>query len=40
MNFARNLQKARKKLGLTQAQIADKVGVRQNAISNYEQGVF
>ena len=39
MNFSHNLQQARKKLGLTQAELADKVGVRQNAISNYEQGI-
>lgn len=39
MNFSHNLQQARKKLGLTQAELADRVGVRQNAISNYEQGI-
>lgn len=35
----KNFQQARKKLGLTQADLAKKVGVRQNAISNYEQGI-
>ncbi len=39
MNFAANFKKARKKLGLTQMELAKEIGVAQKAISNYETGL-
>ena len=32
-------KQARERLGFTQAEVANKVGVKQNAISNYEKGI-
>ena len=39
MNFAKNLKQARKNLGLSQAELADKLGMQQGAIANYETGI-
>jgi transcriptional regulator with XRE-family HTH domain len=38
MKFAKNLQHARKKLKLSQQQLADMLGVRQSAVANWEAG--
>lgn len=39
MNLAENIRKFRKARGLTQAQLAEKLGVTQYAITNYERGI-
>ena len=39
MHFAENLKKARTRLGLTQEELAKKIGIAQNAISAYERGL-
>ena len=39
MNFSRNFQQARKKIGLTQSELADKLGVNQSAVANWESGI-
>lgn len=36
--FRRSIQEKRKEKGLTQVQLAEKVGVTENAIQNYEAG--
>lgn len=38
-NFAENLRKAREKAGLSQAEVADAIGVARPTYSNYERGV-
>ncbi len=38
MNFTEKLQKLRKQKGLTQAELAEKVGVSSRSIQNYELG--
>lgn len=38
MTFAETLKKHRKKAGMTQAQLAEKVGLSLGAIGNYESG--
>ena len=38
MIFASNLQGLRRSRGLTQAQLADKIGVKQETVSGYERG--
>ena len=37
--FTQNLRRARKAAGLTQQQLADSMGVMQNAVSNWEHEV-
>lgn len=39
MNFAANFKRARTVLGLTQMDLAKKIGIDQRAISNYETGL-
>lgn len=39
MDFAKNLIEARKKLGISQAELAKKLGIGQSAIANYETGI-
>jgi transcriptional regulator with XRE-family HTH domain len=39
MNFAKNIIVARKKLGISQQELADRLGVRQSTIANYETGI-
>ncbi|GEM_PF-4959763 len=39
MNLAENIRKYRKAAGLTQTQLADKLGITQYAITNYERGI-
>lgn len=38
MNFAENFRRARTELGLSQMELAKKIGIDQKAISNYEAG--
>jgi len=38
MDFARNLKQLRSKLGLTQQELADRLGVGQATIASYEAG--
>lgn len=38
IDFPQNLKTLRKNLGLTQAQLAEKAGLKQNNIRDYEQG--
>jgi len=38
MNFAANFKRARMELGLSQVELAKKIGIDQRAISNYETG--
>lgn len=37
-NFAKNLKELRTEANLTQASLAEKMGVSQRAVSNWEQG--
>lgn len=39
MNFSSNLRKYRLRLGLTQKELAYKLGITQHAVSNYEAGI-
>lgn len=39
MSFASRLRQAREQAGFTQQDLAKKLGVTKNAISNYENGV-
>lgn len=39
MGFAENLERERKRHGLTQEQLAEKLGVSQGVISQYENGI-
>ncbi len=39
MHFAVNFKRARIGLGLTQVELAKKIGIDQRAISNYETGL-
>lgn len=39
MSFAVNLERERKRAGLTQEELAEKLGVKQALISQYENGV-
>ena len=39
MNFAKNLQKARKNLGLSQAELARRLGKVQGAVAMWESGI-
>jgi len=39
MNLAKNLKTARKRLGMTQEELARRIGTKQKAISGYERGV-
>jgi transcriptional regulator with XRE-family HTH domain len=38
MNFAKNLRQARKKLGISQSTLAERIGVRQSTIGMWEIG--
>lgn len=38
MNFAANFKRARMELGLSQMELAKKIGIDQRAISDYERG--
>jgi DNA-binding XRE family transcriptional regulator len=40
MNSSRELTRLRKRLGLTQKQVADSVGVTDQTVSNWEAGRF
>jgi DNA-binding XRE family transcriptional regulator len=40
MNSGRELMRLRKRLGLTQKQVADAVGVTDQSVSNWEAGRF
>jgi DNA-binding XRE family transcriptional regulator len=40
MNSSRELMRLRKRLGLTQKQVADAVGVTDQSVSNWEAGRF
>ena len=40
MNSSRELMRLRKRLGLTQKQVADAVGVTDQTVSNWEAGRF
>jgi DNA-binding XRE family transcriptional regulator len=40
MNSGRELMRLRKRLGLTQKQVADAVGVTDQTVSNWEAGRF
>ncbi len=39
MSFAENFRNARKKAGLTQRQVADRLGLDRSAIAHYERGM-
>ena len=39
MHFAKNFKKARIGLGLSQVELAKKIGIDQRAVSNYEAGL-
>ena len=39
MNAAENIRKFRKAMGLTQTQLAEKLGTTQHVITNYERGL-
>lgn len=39
MNFGQKLQEARKREGLTQIELAEKVGIDHSAIARFEKGI-
>ncbi len=39
MEFAKNLKRERENIGLTQVEFADKIGVEQPTVAQYERGV-
>ncbi len=39
MEFARNLKREREKIGLTQGEFANQIGVAQPMVAQYEQGI-
>jgi len=39
MNLAMNIKSARKRLGMSQEELAKRIGTQQKAISGYETGV-
>lgn len=38
MNFAANFKRARTKLGITQMELAERLGIDQKSVSEYETG--
>ena len=39
MEFAKNLKRERENIGLTQAEFADRIGVEQPTVAQYERGI-